>query len=514
MPSDLRLHPADRPAAASGPGRRWGRSSAVLGTAGLLVTAGLVLSPAAAAAADGTAPSCSAFTDPAYRVVNPDQGTSLVTVSASEADQVASDGFTDNQGEAFRAATSAGAGLVPVHRMYRASTGDYLATKSATELVSAAAKYGYVDQGVSFYASAVKADCLQPVQRFRKGALHRLVASDADKAALDSAGWTYENTAFYAAPAGSTPAPDPAPEPEPEPTPAPGSGSTFSFAVMPDTQYEVVKSGDPRMVNRTQWLAKQKDLAFVAHTGDMVNWDTPDHAQMAVAKKAFNVLHDAGIPYTIAVGNHDTEATGVGGSARDPKNTYKLQRDTSTINSYFDASDLGGVTGAYEKGKIDNVYATYAAGGYKWLVLSLEFCARPGAVTWAKQVVADHPDYNVLIATHSYLTGDGNIDSSNQGYGDTSGQKLYDQLVSQYPNVKMVFSGHVGLAEKARVDTGKDGNKISSFLTTMHDQQPNPVRMFDVATATGTVKTRIYAPYTDKTWDEYTETLTGVDFVR
>jgi hypothetical protein len=501
MPTVARLRPADHTSS------RRRRSGAVLGTAGLLVTAGLVLSPATVAAADPAAPSCSAFGDPVYRVVDPDSGASLVTPSSQEAEQAAGSGFTDNQGRAFLASTSAAAGLTPVHRMFRPATGDYLATRSATELVSAAEKYGYVDQGISFYASTVKADCLQPVQRYRKGNMHRLVVTDADKASLAGDGWKYENVAFYAAPAGN----DPTPEPDPTPV---GNGSTFSFAVMPDTQMEVLSSADPRMVNRTQWLAKQKDLAFVAHTGDMVNLDTADHSQMAIAKRAMDVLHDAGIPYTIAIGNHDTEATGVGGSARDPKNTRALQRDTSTINSYFSADDLGGVTGEYEKGKIDNVYATYSAGGYKWLVLSLEFCARPGAVAWAKQVVADHPDDNVLIATHSYLTGNGDIDPSNQGYGDTSGQQLYDQLVSQYPNVKMVFSGHVGTAEKARVDIGKNGNKIYSFLTTMHDPTSNPVRMFDVDTATGTVKTRVYAPYTDTTWGAYSETLTGVTLVK
>ncbi|WP_375429799.1 metallophosphoesterase [uncultured Friedmanniella sp.] len=503
MSFDHRLHPT----VASSPRRRL-RSGCVLGTAGLLVTAGLVLSLATVAAA--TAPSCSAFSEPVYRVVNPTTAVSLVTRSAGEATKAVSYGFTD-QGTAFLAASSSGTGLVPVHRMYRPATGDYLATKSTTELVSATQKYGYVDQGISFYASAVKADCLQPVQRYRKDGKHRLVTTDADRAALVAAGWTYENVAFYAAPATSSPAP--APAPEPEPTPSPSTGSTFSFAVMPDTQLEVLSGTDTRMVNRANWLVKQK-VSFVAHTGDMVNWDTPDHSQMAIAKKSMDVLHKAGIPYTVAIGNHDTEATGVGGSARDPSNTYQLQRDTSTFNSYFKASDFGGVAGAYEKNKIDNVYSTYSAGGYQWLVLSLEFCARPGAVTWAKQVVAAHPDHNVLIATHSYLNGNGDIDSSNQGYGDTSGRQLYDQLVSQYPNVKMVFSGHVGLAEKARVDTGRNGNKIYSFLTTMHDGTTNPVRMFDVDTAAGTVKTRIYAPYTGKTWTEYSQTLTGVTLVK
>jgi hypothetical protein len=488
------------------------RAGATVGTAGLLLASSLVLAPAAVAA---TAPSCSAFNDPVYQAVNPSNGASLTTPWSGEIDKAQDDGFTDDQGVAFKASTTPGTDLVPVHRMYRSSPQDYIYTRSTTELLSAVKLFGYDDQGTTFYVSRVPADCLQPVQRYRKGTKHRLAASAAARTALVEDGWAYENVAFYAAPGTGEAAPDePSTPVTPPPAPAPSTGDSFSFAVVPDTQNEVLVASDPRLTNRNKWLAAQRDLAFVTQTGDLVNWDTPDHRQMAMAKKSMDVLEDAGIPYSISVGNHDTEATGVGGSARDPQNTYQLQRDTSTFNSYFKASDFGAVAGAYESGKVDNVYSTYSAGGYQWMMLNLEFCARPGVVEWAKKVVAAHPDHNVLISTHSYQNGGGGIDGSNQGYGDTSGQELFDQLVSQYPNVKMVFSGHVGLAERARVDTGKNGNKIYSFLTTMHDGVTNPVRMFDVDPASGTVKTRIYAPYTNKTWDSYTQTLTGVQFVK
>ena len=475
----------------------------------------LTLAPATAAAAPmsaaDTAADCAAFDQPVEAATNPETDATLLSPLASDLDAASNQGFTEATGPIFSAAASSGPGLVAVHRMFKSSTGDYLFTKSASEIDSAAANFGYSDQGVAFYAADRDADCLVAVTRYRKGPAHRLAATSSERDALSAAGWGAEGVAFYAGPAeaGATPAApaDPA-------APAGGSSGAFSFAVLPDTQMEVVASNDPRMVNRSNWLVKQPNLKFVTQVGDLVNWDTPDHYQYAVAKTGMNVLHAAGIPYMAAIGNHDTQATGVGGAARDPSNTYTLQRDTSTFNKYFSASDFTKVGGAYEQGKVDNVYATYEAGGLKWLMLDLEFCARPGAVTWAKGVVASHPTYNVLITTHSYLNGSAGLDSSNQGYGDTSGQKLFDQLVSQYPNVKMVFSGHVGYAEKARVDTGKSGNKIYSFLTTMHETKTNPVRMMNVDPATGTLKTYIYAPNVDKTWSEYSQTVTGIDFVR
>ncbi len=472
-----------------------------------VASAALAPSASAAPAPAALTGACAALDDSIYQTVKPKNDASLLTTWTNELIGAVLLGFTDDRGELFTASRTAGDGLVGVHRLYDKSANDFLFTAQTDEVGSLTAD-GYEDQGVRFYVLDQADDCAVPVYRYSKADKHRMAVSSSDRSALSGDGWKSEGVSFYAAGDAGDPAPTtPAPPPEP-------SGSSFSFAVIPDSQMEVVSPTDPRMKNRTTWLAKQPGLAFVDHTGDVVNWDTDDHGQMKVARAAMDVLHAADIPYSLSIGNHDTEATGVGGGARDPRNTYRLQRDTSTFNSFFDAGDYGDVGGAYEAGKVDNTYSLFTAGGLKWLVLNLEFCPRPGAVTWAKGVVASHPDHNVIISTHSYLDGAGNLDQSNQGYGDTSGQKLFDGLVSQYPNVKMVFSGHVGYAEKARVDTGKNGNKIYSFLTTMHDARTNPVRMLTVDTADDSLSTSIYAPYTNQTWSAYTQTIRGLDFVR
>ena len=486
------------------------RSIVAASLVGVASTAWLAYAPTAAADPTPAAVDCTAFAEPVYQVLKPSNDASLLTPWVGERVSAASYGFTKDDGALFRASTRPAPGLIPVSRLYRANPQEFRVTTDPQTLTAGDGS-GYVDEGTSFYASPTAASCLAPVVSYVKGDSHRLALTDAEQAALTDDGWTKAEVAFYAAPTQPV-STEPAPPP-PVSRPAPADGA-FSFAVIPDTQLEVVRSSDPRMVNRAAWLAKQKDLRFVAQTGDLVNWDTPDHAQYQVAKTGMTVLHDAGIPYTVAIGNHDTQATGVGGSARDPKRTYQLQRDTSTFNDYFSATDYGAVDGVYEKGKVDNLYALYTAGGLKWMVLDLEFCARPGVVDWAKSVVASHPDYNVIVSTHSYENAAGGIDPSDQGYGDTSGQQLFDQLISQYSNIKMVFSGHVGYAQKARVDTGKDGNKIYSFLTTFHDPKTNPVRMMAVDPQAGTVTTSLYAPYTDQRWPEYAETLRGVDFVR
>ena len=289
----------------------------------------------------------------------------------------------------------------------------------------------------------------------------------------------------------------------------------FTIAVMPDTQQEVLNASDTRFLNRTNWLVDNRstlDLRFVTSSGDVVNWDTPDHAQYVIARNAMRPLETAYVPYALAIGNHDTQATGVGGSARDPAHTRELVRDTAVFNAYFTAGQYGALRGQFEAGKVDNSYSTFSAGGVQWLVMTLELWPRVEAVNWAKGVVAANPRSNVILVTHDYIDGNGNIEQS-ASYGATSPQYLFDNLVKQYANIRFVFSGHVGIAG-SRVDTGVHGNKIYSFLQTFHSNTTNPVRLVEIDTAAESLHTWIYGPYNNQTFTEYDRTISGIGVVR
>lgn len=468
----------------------------------LLLLAGLTFQVPRAAAADASA-ACSRMTDPIYQRVRPANAASLLTPWIKEAKGSVAFGFSQDDGTLFKASIAPAPDLVMVHRLKRSRDIDFSVSWKADEIADAKAG-GYVDEGKSFYAFAAPGPCLVPVYRYLKDKKHRFAVTSEARAGLADEGWKSEGAAFYAVPKAATADPEP---------PAPGTDAEFTFAVYPDTQQEVFKDG--RFIDRSNWLVANKselDLRFVTHTGDVVNWDTPDHAQYEVASKAMKPLEEAHIPYSMAVGNHDTQATGPGGVARDPKRTRILQRDTHVFNDYFDTERFGGVSGSFEADKIDNLYSVYEAGGAKWLVLTLELWPRQAAVDWAKRVVAGHPDANVIVVTHDYLDPKGDLEQS-AGYGDTSPQSLYDQLVSRYPNVRMVLSGHVG-ATSHRVDTGEAGNKIYSFMTTIHSNHTNPIRLFTIDTETGSLRTRVYAPWNDQTWSKATESIDGIDWVR
>ena len=298
--------------------------------------------------------------------------------------------------------------------------------------------------------------------------------------------------------------------------------TTFSFAVVPDTQPEV-RADDPRTEKRIAWLVAhraQLNLQWVLHSGDVQDWDTPDHQQWVSMSSRFAALAAAGIPFIAAPGNHDTAAVCQGGSACPGADTRATVRDTTLWNTYYPPSYFG-FEGLAEPGKSDNGFRTFRAGGDDWLVLSLEIWPRPAIVDWAKGVVAAHPHHNVIVLTHMFLEGDGSISTTDGGYGATTPTQLWEALKG-YPNVVMTVSGHTGQVYSGTT-AAADGHPVAMLLQAMHAPDTNPVRIVTVDTAAGTVTTQVRSsfdrsrPVGEQDVEEvhpYSTTLTGMRFVR
>ena len=424
---------------------------------------------------------CAAMSAPIYHRIRPSTGDSLYTTNASEAANAATTyGYTDDRGVAFRAATSTGTGLSPVYRIYSPSRGEHFWTIDATEKQNLVSTGGFTtDEGIGFFASKTADPCLVPVYRYSNETLrkHRFAITAAERSSLSAAGWVDEGIKLYAAPT--------------------TVDTKFTIAVIPDTQNEVVSSST-LIDHRMQWLVDNRaslDLRFVMQTGDLMNWDTPDHIQYERASNALRKLDTARIPYALAIGNHDTAATCPGGSAC-PGNVNANLRNTTTFNTYFPVSRFQNLRGVYETGKCDNAYHTFTAGGLNWLVINVELWARTGAVDWVRNVLSQHPRHNAIIITHSHQNSSGGIEQSNGGYGNNSPQYVFDNALKLYPNVRFIFSGHVGSHGYSTV-TGSQGNRIYQILTTYHDASTNPTRLIEIDTAANTFSTRVYSPYTN-----------------
>ena len=483
--------------------------------AGMLV-AGLTSVATAGPASAAPSTACDGFDQPVLMKINPTVTSSLLTRSLREAAGASRFGFSIDQGIQFYAAATSRDGAVPVQRLYHPKTGDFVALAQDADIAAATAE-GYLDQGVRFWASPIDSDCADPVYLLRKDGHFREVATDAGRAALLSDGWEDRGTAFYASPVEpATPTePDPVSPTDPDPAPpTQPAGSSFTIAVIPDTQQEVLSGTDTRFAERTRWLVDNRaalSLAYVTQTGDMVNWDTPDHEQYARGSAAMKILDDAGIPWSGSIGNHDTAATCPGGSACPGTRPRVTVRNTTTFNQYFPVSRFPSMQGEFEAGKVDNSWSTFEAGGTKWMVLNLELWPRPEVVAWASSVVRGRPDTNVMVVTHSYLNPDGSIYGA-ADYGQTTPQALFDQLVRPNSNIKIVVSGHVGDTVD-REDVRPDGTKVVSYLGAFHSNTTNPVQLLKVDTANSSI-TRTWAAPRTPGFPTYEDVNTGITWAR
>ncbi len=457
----------------------------------LSLTAGLGITGTARAEAL-TNVDCAALSAPIYQANNPRTGTALLSQSSTEAKNAAQYGYTDYQGEAFKASRyQTSPSMVGVHRLGKA--GDF-AYEFDSSRIAALVNSGYSDQGVNFYVSTASDWCTDAVRAAEKGSAHRYVAGDSASRALAAAGWRIGGIVYnvaaapvdYGAPSSASPVL----------SDASSSDRKFSFAVIPDTQPEVWRSGDPRFANRSNWLVANKskwDVRWAIQTGDLVDWDDATHSHYQNAKVGLAPL-SGHLPFFLNIGNHDSAATCYGGSACDGRFVPQMARMTRTFNQYFNAHDYGVSTGAFEPGKVDNTYARIKAGNHWWMIINLELWPRKEVVEWARALVAKYSDHNVIIATHSFLTSSGSIGRS-AAYGSTSPYYLWTTVVGKYRNVKFVLSGHTG-SQRTQVLTGAGGNKVYAMLTTFHSKTTNPTRMVEVDYSTNTMRTWIDAPYT------------------
>ena len=273
----------------------------------------------------------------------------------------------------------------------------------------------------------------------------------------------------------------------------------YSFAVVGDIQYssEFYPESLPIL---HQWMADnavEKNIVYYINAGDITNRDTAYEWQNA--KDAISVL-DGVIPYSLVRGNHDVK-----NHKASTNQTYHddycadIGYATTTvgaslkgygIDTYFGTDNADSDTdyadqfkapkgGRYEESTLINCWTTFEAGTSKYLVMNLDYGPSDKVLTWAGQVIADHPDYKVYINTHSYMVSSGayNLSDADEkdlsgillsDNGDTqrnNGYEIWQDLVSQYENIEMVICGHVTngrLAVNQR--KGVNGNTVTEML--------------------------------------------------
>ncbi len=235
----------------------------------------------------------------------------------------------------------------------------------------------------------------------------------------------------------------------------------FSLVLLPDTQYYTSKQSNTASNTyrkQMQWIIdhEQSDnIRFVLHMGDITNSNAT--SEWTIADAAHDMLDAKGIPYSVAPGNHDYLTSGGwdrGGS----------QFDTWFGKSRFSSKPWYG--GSYGSSNTNN-YVFFEVGKLKFMALSLEYSPRKEVLCWAEDVIAQHPDHRVIIATHCYMTNGGGYstgcpDADYAALGAT-GADVWKELASRHSNVFLVVSGHVGASEY-KVTNGNNGNPVHQMV--------------------------------------------------
>ncbi|MBQ2730875.1 MAG: metallophosphoesterase [Clostridia bacterium] len=233
---------------------------------------------------------------------------------------------------------------------------------------------------------------------------------------------------------------------------APVEDYDFSIAVIGDTQMLNVYQPQnfPKLYD---WIVEHKKthkIKYVLGLGDITDVDRDDEWQRAV--EGYAKLDEAGIPYAVNIGNHDS--------------SLKFNRAFETGPYSYSFDDSYGYT-------LANTYRTVVIGGNKYLILTLDFGARDDVLNWASEIIEEHADHNVILTTHAYLYPDGTTIDKNDPYAPTNtnpannnGDDIWEKLVKKHENIVLVLSGHESWLKAVCTQTkGEAGNTVTQILT-------------------------------------------------
>lgn len=301
-----------------------------------------------------------------------------------------------------------------------------------------------------------------------------------------------------------TPPPPPAASPGPSVSPAPTfAPDEFTIVALPDTQYYSRDFPDIFRA-QTQWIAdhaQEQRIKLVLGLGDIVD-DGADPVQWQNAESAASLL-PAGLPYMMAIGNHDYAL------AKPAGRTTAAQG----FNAHFGPARYAGTSwyrDSFPAGSNENFYGVVDINGRSYLILVLEFAPRDTSLAWADGILKANQDKEAIIVTHAFTFTDNTRMSrcdansaSSFGVGqDNDGDDVWWKLVRKYANVRMVLSGHVNTGDGTghRIDMGAGGNLVNQMLS---DYQSNPMggggflRLIRISPSQNRVSVSTYSPYSN-----------------
>ncbi len=244
----------------------------------------------------------------------------------------------------------------------------------------------------------------------------------------------------------------------------------YSFAVVGDTQCLNDFYPD-HFQTLYDWIIANKEtknIQYVFGLGDITNNSLIREWEEAVT--AFDKLSDAGIPYSVVRGNHDSQTTTA---------ETKLQFNAAMADSKY-ATEIPAEQ-RFKADELENTYRTFTVGEEKFLSITLDYGPTDEELAWASSVCEAHPDHKVIMTTHAYMFRDGTtLDSgdvvppSNSDPANNNGDQVWDKFVKKHENIILVMSGHDPHAYVVfRKDIGENGNTVTQMLIDAQTEEKN-----------------------------------------
>lgn len=296
-----------------------------------------------------------------------------------------------------------------------------------------------------------------------------------------------------------------------------------TLVVLPDTQY-YASCRSPHLAAQALWVAKvasARNVKAVLQLGDLTENNTDDEWQYV--KDALAPIA-ARTPLLLATGNHDYGTRGTADRRTTEFQGFFSDPEPPTARVLAETQRPGDLENAYYRVPLDRGQATLG-------VLMLEWTPRTETVAWANSVLPRYPNDRVIVVTHAYLYHDSTrYDWWGKGakqewnpyaYGTAKrdpskpatrynvhpegaydGEMLWNELVSQHPNVFLTLNGHVlGGGTGLLTSRGKHGNEVHQVLVNyqaLNEAGLGYLRLIEIQPDGATLRMKTYSPSLDR----------------
>lgn len=259
------------------------------------------------------------------------------------------------------------------------------------------------------------------------------------------------------------------------------TGEGFRMVFLTDTHLDM-KCSKENLSYISEWItdnAAELNIQFVGHHGDVGDRrGSGDIGEMLKAsREALQPVMDAGIPLSVAIGNHDYD------SASDTRPCEAFNDSAAFGRAFYEGQPWFGGTFEDETddpgpdpGGAANHYVLLELGGRTFLFLTLELYPRDKVMDWADELVRVwYPTREVVVSTHAYLHRQGHL-ATGVGYDGFSrddgpeysndGEEMWERYFKHWPHLRLVSGGH--FIDEPRQNyleqAGEHGNTVHSHF--------------------------------------------------